>query len=47
MRVAVGDTKGFLRLDRQDEWAAHGVTRDQIAELTAWLDTVDYEHTDF
>lgn len=39
--------KGFLRLDRQDEWAAHGVTRDDLAELTSWLASVEYEHTDF
>jgi hypothetical protein len=39
--------KGFLRLDRQDEWVAHGVTRDQLAELTGWLDSVEYEHLDF
>ncbi|BEL06272.1 hypothetical protein Q0Z83_044630 [Actinoplanes sichuanensis] len=39
--------KGFLRLDRQDEWVAHGMTRDQLAELTGWLDGVDYRHLDF
>jgi hypothetical protein len=39
--------KGFLRLDRQDEWVAYGVTSDRLAELTSWLDSVEYEHTDF
>jgi hypothetical protein len=39
--------KGFLRLDRQDEWVAHGVTRDQLAELTGWLASVEFEHADF
>ncbi|MBU2664963.1 hypothetical protein KOI35_15780 [Actinoplanes bogorensis] len=39
--------KGFLRLDRQDEWLAHGVTRDELTELTAWLERVEYEHLDF
>jgi hypothetical protein len=39
--------KGFLRLDRQDEWLAHGVTRDHLAELTGWLESVEYEHADF
>ncbi|GIH05295.1 hypothetical protein Rhe02_33620 [Rhizocola hellebori] len=39
--------KGFLRLDQQDEWVAHGVTRDQLAELTGWLANVEYEHLDF
>ncbi|NMO52876.1 hypothetical protein HH310_16965 [Actinoplanes sp. TBRC 11911] len=39
--------KGFLGLDRQDEWIAYGVTRDQLAELTGWLDSVKYEHLDF
>ncbi len=40
-------SKGFLRLDRQDEWVAHGLTRDHLAELTGWLASVEYEHTDF
>jgi hypothetical protein len=39
--------KGFLRLDQQDEWAAHGVTRERLAELTRWLASVEYEHVDF
>jgi hypothetical protein len=39
--------KGFLRLDRQDEWVARGVIRDRLAELTGWLASVEYEHTDF
>ncbi len=39
--------KGFLRLDRQDEWVAHGLTRESLAELTGWLASVEYEHTDF
>jgi hypothetical protein len=39
--------KGFLRLDRQDEWVADSVTRDCLAELTGWLESVDYQHTDF
>ncbi|SEL33153.1 hypothetical protein [Streptacidiphilus jiangxiensis] len=39
--------KGFLRLDRQDEWLAHGLTRDHLAGLTGWLASVEYEHTDF
>ncbi|AGJ58869.1 hypothetical protein ACFWX5_24335 [[Kitasatospora] papulosa] len=39
--------KGFLRLDRQDEWVAHGLTRDHLAELTGWLESVEYEHTGF
>jgi hypothetical protein len=39
--------KGFLRLDRQDEWVAHGVTRDGLAELSGWLASVEYEHLDF
>ena len=39
--------KGFLRLDRQDEWIAHGLTHDYLAELTGWLASVEYEHTDF
>jgi len=39
--------KGFLRLDRQDEWLAHGVTHERLAELTGWLASVEYEHTDF
>jgi hypothetical protein len=39
--------KGFLGLDRQDEWEAHGVTRDRLTELTGWLASVEYEHEDF
>jgi hypothetical protein len=39
--------KGFLRLDQQDEWVAHGVSRDQLAELTGWLESVEYEYVDF
>ena len=39
--------KGFLRLDRQDEWLARGFTRDRLAELTGWLASVEYEHADF
>ena len=39
--------KGFLRLDRQDEWEAHGFTRDRLTELTDWLAGVEYEHEDF
>ncbi len=40
--------KGFLRLDRQDEWRAYyDFTSDDLAELTGWLDGVDYEHLDF
>ncbi|PRX15834.1 hypothetical protein CLV67_12274 [Actinoplanes italicus] len=39
--------KGFLRLDQQDEWVAHGVTRDQFAEMTGWLESVEYEHIEF
>lgn len=39
--------KGFLRLDRQDEWLARGLTRDRLAELTDWLAGVEYEHVDF
>jgi hypothetical protein len=35
--------KGFLGLDRQDEW----VGRDQLAELTGWLESVEYEYLDF
>jgi hypothetical protein len=34
-------------LDRQDDWLAHGVTRDHLAELTSWLESVEYEHEDF
>jgi hypothetical protein len=39
--------KGFLRHDRQDEWLAHGETRDRLAELTRWLASVECEHVDF
>ncbi|MFG2754095.1 hypothetical protein [Streptomyces xanthophaeus] len=39
--------KGFLRLDRQDEWVAHGLTRDHLAELTDWLASVENESKDF
>ncbi|WP_221328193.1 hypothetical protein [Actinoplanes sp. L3-i22] len=39
--------KGFLRLDHQDEWVARGLTRDQLADLTAWLETIEYDHLDF
>jgi hypothetical protein len=39
--------KGFLRLDEQDEWLTYGFTHDQLAELTRWLASVEYEHTDF
>jgi len=39
--------KGFLRLDRREEWLARGVTRDRLAELDGWLESVEYEHTDF
>jgi hypothetical protein len=39
--------KGFLRLDRQDEWAARGVICDRLAELAGWLASVEYEHADF
>jgi hypothetical protein len=39
--------KGFLRLDQQDEWAAYGTTADELAELTGWLESVEYEHLDF
>jgi hypothetical protein len=39
--------KGFLQLDRRDEWVAHGTTRDRLTELTDWLASVEYEHTDF
>lgn len=38
---------GFLRLDRREEWLARGVTRDSLAELDSWLESVEYEHTDF
>ncbi|MCZ4103857.1 hypothetical protein, partial [Streptomyces sp. H39-C1] len=40
-------SKGFLRLDRQDEWVAHGLTRDHLAELTDWLAGVENESKDF
>ena len=39
--------KGFLRLDRQNEWVARGLTRDRLAELTGWLASVEYEYVDF
>ena len=39
--------KGFLRLDRREEWLARGVTRDSLAELDGWLESVEYEYTDF
>ena len=39
--------KGFLRLDHQEEWVARGVTRDRLAEMTGWLESVEYEHADF
>lgn len=39
--------KGFLRLDQQDEWAAYGTTDDELAELTGWLESVEYEYLDF
>ena len=39
--------KGFLRLDEQDEWLTYGFTRDQLTELTGWVASVAYEHTDF
>ncbi|MEU4156399.1 hypothetical protein [Actinoplanes sp. NPDC026670] len=39
--------KGFLRLDDQEEWVAHGMTGDEVAELTGWLDGVEYQHLDF
>ena len=39
--------KGFLRLDRQDEWVARGVICDRLAELAGWLASVEYEHADF
>jgi hypothetical protein len=39
--------KGFLRLDEQDEWLAYGFTRDQFAELTSWLESVECEYTEF
>lgn len=39
--------KGFLRLDRKDEWAAYGTTDDELAELTGWLESVEYEYLDF
>ncbi|GLL04600.1 hypothetical protein [Dactylosporangium matsuzakiense] len=39
--------KGFLRLDQQDEWAAYATTADELAELTGWLESVEYEYLDF
>ncbi|MBR7831440.1 hypothetical protein KDK95_34380 [Actinospica sp. MGRD01-02] len=39
--------KGFLRLDAQEEWLTYGFTHDQLAELTRWLASVEYEHTGF
>ncbi|WP_157436204.1 hypothetical protein [Actinospica robiniae] len=39
--------KGFLHLDHQEEWMAHGLTRDRLAQLTGWLASVEYEHIDF
>ena len=39
--------KGFLRLDRQDEWLARGLTRDRLTELTGWLESVEYAHVEF
>lgn len=39
--------KGFLRLDRQDEWVARGFPRDRLAELTGWLARIEYEHVEF
>jgi hypothetical protein len=41
------DGKGFLGLDRQEEWLACGLTRDSLAEVNGWLASVEYEHTDF
>jgi hypothetical protein len=39
--------KGFLRLDEQDEWAAYGTTGDELADLTGWLESIEYEYVDF
>jgi hypothetical protein len=39
--------KGFLGLDRQDVWAAYGFGSEGLAELTDWLASVEYEHTEF
>ncbi|MBR7838035.1 hypothetical protein KDL01_32480 [Actinospica durhamensis] len=46
LRRAFAD-KGFLRLDRQDEWVAHGVTLEDLADVADWLASVEYEHVDF
>lgn len=39
--------KGFLRADRQEERPNHDLTRDQLASVTDWLASVEYERLDF
>lgn len=39
--------KGFLRADEELERVSHGVDRDQQADASGWLASVEYEQADF